>query len=227
MDSLETLRDLVAALVPGGIAFAVAVPEVWNGTLPPAEEIFVAGATLKRKREFGAGRTCARLALQQLGCEAVALPSGADRYPVWPAGVVGSISHCDGCAVAVVARRERAASLGVDVERSGRVGERLLADITTRGERRHVRDLGGSSGCDWSTLAFSAKESFYKCYRPVVKQELNFHDVEVQFDLLEGTFVARLVNPNRPPLLGRSSIAGRFSCDASHVATGIFVTGDC
>src|SRR5688572_29707947 len=58
------------------------------------------GAVPKRQAEFRAGRYCAMTALTALdarfaGCEVGRADSGA---PVWPAGIVGSISHSDGMA---------------------------------------------------------------------------------------------------------------------------------
>ncbi|MGX9147748.1 hypothetical protein [Mesorhizobium sp. 128a] len=48
--------------------------------------------SLRRRREFGWGRHHAREALRHLGFAPVAILS-RDRAPLWPSGVVGSISH--------------------------------------------------------------------------------------------------------------------------------------
>jgi 4'-phosphopantetheinyl transferase EntD len=69
------------------------------GTL--AGELFAEEASLlgpgsveKRWREFAAGRSCARKALAASGHAPVAVLQGAGREPVWPQGIVGSITHC-------------------------------------------------------------------------------------------------------------------------------------
>jgi 4'-phosphopantetheinyl transferase EntD len=76
--------------------------------LTPEERLLVpADAASKRIAEFGLGRKCGREALRLLG----AWPGGAsppsilrrDRMPVWPAGIVGSIAHSHGAAIATVA----------------------------------------------------------------------------------------------------------------------------
>ncbi|WP_158300908.1 4'-phosphopantetheinyl transferase [Chromobacterium sp. ATCC 53434] len=94
--------------------------------LPPS----LSGAVARRKAAYLAGRYCAMQALSQAGhplpCE---LPIGEDRSPVWPAGLVGSITHTEGLAAAVVASAGDARGLGIDAERI--IGEqtcRLLRD---------------------------------------------------------------------------------------------------
>ncbi|MEI8635195.1 hypothetical protein P4S72_30355 [Vibrio sp. PP-XX7] len=60
-------------------------------------------AVLKRKCEFLAGRLCAKRAMAECGINAeTTLGIGEHREPLWPEGVIGSISHCDTQAVAVV-----------------------------------------------------------------------------------------------------------------------------
>jgi 4'-phosphopantetheinyl transferase EntD len=69
----------------------------------PEEEAMVARAVGKRRREFSTARACARDALVELGEPPQAIPTGPKGEPLWPPGVVGSITHCDGyraCAVA-------------------------------------------------------------------------------------------------------------------------------
>src|SRR5208283_1858886 len=60
-------------------------------------------ATAKRVGEFLAGRFCARAAIEALaGAPVELLPRGPDGCPVWPPGLVGSISHTDRFATAAV-----------------------------------------------------------------------------------------------------------------------------
>src|SRR5277367_2552834 len=63
-------------------------------------------AVRARRTEFLAGRACARSALRKLadGRADDAIPIGPDRAPVWPAGIVGAITHAHGFAAAAVAR---------------------------------------------------------------------------------------------------------------------------
>ena len=49
----------------------------------------------KRLSDFATGRYCAMKALEQFGIQDAIIPIGEDRAPIWPEGIVGSISHCD------------------------------------------------------------------------------------------------------------------------------------
>src|SRR5690606_3948746 len=64
--------------------------------IPPARGL------AKRQSEFLAGRLCAREALACLTQQRSIPAVGEDGAPQWPAGVVGSITHGAGLALAVV-----------------------------------------------------------------------------------------------------------------------------
>ena len=144
------------------------------------------GAIDKRRREYLAGRIAARLALGELlGARASRGGLGADEddVPLWPEGVVGSISHGAGAGFAAVAATNRYVGLGVDVERvvsagqAARLGPRVLT-----GRERELRHggNGGLTEAEMFTLAFSAKESAYKALFPVHRRVLGFSDVELE-----------------------------------------------
>ncbi|MGC0154354.1 4'-phosphopantetheinyl transferase family protein [Chromobacterium vaccinii] len=146
--------------------------------LPPS----LSGAVARRKAAYLAGRYCAMQALSQAGhplpCE---LPIGEDRSPVWPVGLVGSITHTEGLAAAVVASAGDARGLGIDAERI--IGEqtcRLLRDQIV-GEREWRLRGDGSIWSDrlFCTMVFSAKESVFKCLYPQVGKYFDFLDVEI------------------------------------------------
>ena len=144
------------------------------------------GAIDKRRREYLAGRISARRALRAL--LGAAVPEGGvaadeDDVPLWPEGVVGSISHGAGYGFAAVAAANRYRGLGVDVERvvsprqAARLGRRVLTDREL--ELRHGGN-GGLTEEEMFTLAFSAKESAYKALFPVHRRVLGFSDVELE-----------------------------------------------
>jgi 4'-phosphopantetheinyl transferase EntD len=148
-----------------------------EGATPFAEEMaIVAGAVDKRRREFHAGRSCARLALARLGIADVPIPAGPRREPIWPSGVVGSITHCPGYVAAAVALAADLAALGIDAEERGAAGEDVEAFVCTPAERDRYRASGPEC---WRTLVFSAKESLFKALYPLRRFELDFADVEV------------------------------------------------
>jgi len=116
-------------------------------TLRAEEARDVARAVPKRVAEFATGRACARRALAELGVTGFALRVGADREPLWPEGLTGSITHTSGFCGVVVAEKTAALSLGVD---------RSVA---------------------MASVLFSAKEAFFKCQFPLTREWLNFGDV--------------------------------------------------
>ena len=115
-------------------------------------------AVTKRRAEHLAGRQAAFYALKAHGISHIA-GIGERRRPLWPDGWFGSISHCEGSALAAVAKRP----VGVDIENimEEEQAEALASGIVNAGERAVL----AGSGLPFTlalTLAFSAKESLYK-----------------------------------------------------------------
>ena len=216
---------MIETLFPEGVVAMRAAEAMWSGRLDPAEEAGVAGWAEKRRREFTAGRVCARRALEKLGIEGFALLREPDRTPRWPEGVVGSISHCgDYCGVAV-ARREHAIALGFDAEREGALELRTLERVCTEAERERLESLPPESEIDWGTLHFCAKESVYKSYYPLARTVLGFHDVELEIDPDAGAFHATLIRDDAPAAAGRREFRGRFARDAGYLLTAVHIGG--
>lgn len=134
----------------------------------------------KRLADFSTGRYCALKALEQLGIHDAIIPIGEDRAPVWPEGIVGSISHCDSLTGAVVARRSDHISLGLDIEEIGRVTPDLWDLVFTENEKNYLSGLSDEDKRVQSTAIFSIKEAFYKFQHPLTKTFLDFLDVEVE-----------------------------------------------
>jgi len=184
----------------------------------PEEEERIGRAVPSRRAEFRCGRRCAREALGRLGVEPVAIPSGPDRAPQWPPGIVGSLSHCDGLCAAVVARRGRIAGLGLDIESAEPLDVELIRRICTPAEAARLDPTAPGFA---AKLAFSAKEAVYKCLYPSVRRLLPFHAVEIRLDLARGCFEADLpgLEPGEPPpgrLRGRIRVAeGYVWCGAA------------
>ncbi len=221
---------MIETLFPPEVVTLSATPEIWSGALLPEEEACLSPrAVEKRRREFTAGRVCARAALERLGIRGVPLRAGPDRAPVWPPGVVGSLSHCpDYCGVAV-ARRGAIAGLGFDAERLRPLGDRVVALICSEGERAHLASLPGLTPALWAMVVFCAKESAYKCQHPLTGMALGFKDVEILLDPRAGSFAATILGGHAPdgnrarPAL--RELRGRFARDGEHVFAGLTLTG--
>ncbi|MGC4804527.1 4'-phosphopantetheinyl transferase family protein [Micromonospora sp. DT233] len=211
------MRDLL----PAEVAVAVAEADDWAGELLPEERACLGErAVQSRRRDFTAGRVCARRALTRLGVPAVAVPSAPDRAPVWPPGVVGTITHTPGYCAAAAARADRVRSVGMDAE-----GHRELNDGVRRliGLPEEWDDCARlPTGVSWPVVLFSAKETIYKVWHPVVGTWLDFLDARVTLDPESGLFTAR-ISPARlaaapvpdPP----ATITGRFAVDGDLVRT--------
>ncbi|GIE93935.1 4'-phosphopantetheinyl transferase family protein [Paractinoplanes rishiriensis] len=205
--------------------FAVAV-EAFDDLTPaplfPEEEREVAKAVEKRRNEFATGRRCARAALAGLGHPPVAVPVGERRSPVWPAGVVGSITHCTGYRAAVVAADGRAWSVGVDAENNEPIPEGVLGAVAGGTERAAVADLlARDPKVCWDRLLFSAKESVYKVCFPLIRRFMEFDAAVVTLDP-GGTFAARLTVPG-PVLDGIevTELSGRWTAGRGLLLTAI------
>jgi len=162
----------------------------------PEEESVVGSAVEKRRREFITARACAREALAQLGQLGQPVPSGSRGQPLWPAGVVGSITHCDGYRACAVARATDLVTVGVDAEPNQPLPDGLLEDIALPEERDWLRHLARQApAVRWDRLLFSIKESIYKAWFPLAERWLGFEDAVVAIDPQRETFSASLLVP--------------------------------
>ena len=151
----------------------------------------------KRIADFSTGRYCAIKALEQLGIQGAIIPIGEDRAPIWPKGIVGSISHCDSLIGAIVAKNSDHISLGLDIEEIGRVTPDLWDLVFTENEKNYLSGFSDEEKHVQSTTVFSIKEAFYKFQHPLTKTFLDFLDVEAALPDLTGVHVlADFIDPN-------------------------------
>ena len=181
---------LVRGLFPDDVA--VVVSEIGDVTseLLAEEAAHVAKAVPKRQREFARGRVNARQALGELGVAGVSLLVGSMREPLWPDGIVGSITHDNRLCVVAVARGEKYAGLGVDIEPDAPLEPEVAARIWSPAEAEQAARRTDMTPALASRLVFSAKEAFYKCQFPLTRTFLGFMEVSVA--LGDGTFEVRL-----------------------------------
>jgi 4'-phosphopantetheinyl transferase EntD len=183
-----------------------------DAALYPEEEAVVARAVEKRRREFITARACAREALAQLGRPPQPILPGPRGEPLWPVGIVGSITHCEGYRACAAAPAGELATIGVDAEPNQPLPEGLLGDIALPEERVLLRELGRQGpGTHWDRLLFSIKESVYKAWFPLAERWLGFEDAVVAIDPRQESFSARLLVPG-PSFDGRElrSFHGRW-----------------
>ncbi|MFS2008233.1 4'-phosphopantetheinyl transferase [Duganella sp. CT11-25] len=143
--------------------------------------VHIRRSVLKRQCEYFHGRLAARHALLAIGVGETNIGSDALRAPVFPAAVVGSISHIDSLAIAAVMPSGQWNGLGLDVER--RMAAPDLADAATvflcAEEERVLRSAALPYEMA-ATMAFSAKESFYKAVSRHCGRVLEFSALRLQ-----------------------------------------------
>lgn len=130
-------------------------------------------ASAKRRLDFAIGRIAARRALHALAADVEAIPIDVDGRPRWPAGIVGSIAHSEGLAVASAACGKRLRGHGIDMEPLSRhIGPQAEKWILTEKERCWI---GEAEAVHWPLILFCAKEATYKAFSAVA--DLGFQDV--------------------------------------------------
>ena len=179
---------------------AVAAVETFHDPLPldllPEEVAHIAGAVDTRRREFATVRRCARDALLVLGVEPAPILPGPRGSPGWPAGIVGSMTHCSGYRAAAVARSDELVTIGVDAEPHEPLADEILEVVTVADERAALAQLTRRRPeINWGLIVFSAKESVYKAWFPLMLRWLDFDEAVVTIDPGAGTFTARLRVP--------------------------------
>jgi 4'-phosphopantetheinyl transferase EntD len=197
----------------------------FSGLLLREEEESLEPNTVQKRREsFKAGRTCARNALRVLGVPEVPILRGRDREPIWPHGVVGSITHCDGYCAAALAHDRDFVSLGIDAETNDPLPDEIIKLVALEAEINWLRRAPKSSFC-WDKLLFSIKESVYKTWYPVTRRWLGFEQVLVTIEPESSSFIASVLSPasvETPRDL--LSFQGRYLMEKSLIVTAICVS---
>ncbi|HET9933653.1 MAG TPA: 4'-phosphopantetheinyl transferase superfamily protein [Polyangiaceae bacterium] len=182
----------------------------------PAEEALIERAVEKRKREFRKARACARSLLHEFGVREFPLLSGPQREPLWPEGLIGSVTHTDGlCAVAVASRRLYA-GIGIDVEPAEPLSERIANRVCSAEELAIARAQNELDALTLARVLFSAKEAFYKAQFCVTQKFLGFSDVAVELGG-NGVFFVRVVADVAE--LANTQFVGRWASRGGFVLT--------
>lgn len=173
----------------------------------------------KRRIEFKAGRQCAAQVLGRLEVprDARWLVRATDGSPVWPEGIVGSISHTDGVAIAVAGRRQDYRGLGVDIERISYRTFEFVQRVCRKEDIENVVENPWVSVEQTITMLFSIRESFYKCIYPVLHLDLDFHDCVVDVDFLNCRFQAKLFSQLEAFAANTLNVHGRMVWGGEYV----------
>ena len=185
-----------------------------------------------RLADFGTGRVCAHEALCALGIPATTIGVGEGREPLWPNGVVGSISHCRGIAAAAVSNDLNCLGLGLDIEPVSALERDVVRLICTDAEiawidevcckrpavlTRCFAEIEDYQSAHLACLLFSIKEAIFKCYFPVYRHWFEFRQATVCLSLETGSWRVEL-DPQLPfaKLPDDRHLCGRFRIFAGY-----------
>jgi len=199
--------------------------ENFEGEIYPEEEVLIFNAVEKRKKEFTVGRLCAKKALSEFGIYCYPVLMNKDRSPIWPEGIVGSITHTmDYCGIAL-ARKDRIRSVGLDAEIIDEVKEEYREIICSKDELDWIFQLPSRERQRYLSLFFSAKECFYKFQYPLTREWVGFKEVRVLIeDIKTHEFKIILLKDINEQFRRNRFFNGNYFMNNRHVVTGMFLT---
>jgi 4'-phosphopantetheinyl transferase EntD len=153
-------------LLPRDVAISAGPLLIDAPALTAREETSAGAMDASRTLEFKTGRAYAKRALSKLGCCPVELAVGADKAPLWPAGVSGSITHTTGTAgghvAAAVARTDAVSRIGIDAEVNRALHPATWEQFLTGNELAKVRELPVGSRATIVLTIWCVKEAAAK-----------------------------------------------------------------
>ncbi|WP_221923002.1 4'-phosphopantetheinyl transferase family protein [Corynebacterium parakroppenstedtii] len=212
----------------------------WDA-LHPQERAYVGDAVPLRRAQFADARACARNALTDLighDHADTVIAKGERGMPLFPHGIVGSLTHTTGFRAAVVARTNTLKSIGVDAEVAKPLPDGVSNVVLTPRDLQNiaaVRQHGqqdvqhnksdprfSSTEKILETVVFSAKEALYKSWFPLTHVFLDFAeaDIELRHD---GTLTASVHHDAACGTAPRT-IRGRWMVSSGYVVTSTWIT---
>jgi enterobactin synthetase component D len=139
----------------------------------------IGSSVRSRQVAYIGGRLGAERCIDRLGMTGSGeVGRGLSGEPLWPTGVLGSITHTRRQAHAVVVPTLSCLAIGIDSEDLTFPAQDLAPVICTEFERRSwIRDAPNAHLV--TTLIFCVKEAFYKALHPVVGRFVDFNEIEV------------------------------------------------
>jgi 4'-phosphopantetheinyl transferase EntD len=215
---------MIDRLLPAGVSAVAVRGDDPDAVLFPEESALLERTAPARRAEFATARHCARQALRRIGIPDGPIPRGDKREPLWPVGIVGSITHCTGYRAAAVAHAADMLTIGIDAEPHAALPDGVDRRVMDDTERAWVAQAPADT--HWGRLIFSAKESVYKAWFPLAQCWLGFDEATVTInpafgDPASGSFRARLLID--PPAGVPAVFDGRYLIEDGLVVTAIAV----
>lgn len=205
------LSNLVAAAFSVPVSIGVCeIASADEQKLHDVERHALQNAVPKRRREFAAGRIAARQALRR----EVAIEAGADRAPIWPVGLVGSISHDEHWAIAAV--HEGAKMLGLDLEAREALPGEVWNTVLMPSEFEWCQSQTNPGIA--AREIFCIKEACYKAQYPISRKLFGFEMFTVQ--IFGNDFEAVFQN-HAAPFKPGSTLRGRIVRDDTRIISAV------
>jgi 4'-phosphopantetheinyl transferase EntD len=207
----EAMIPALGRVLPSGTGVGWTDPGI-GYALMPGEGL--PRAILPRLREFAAGRHAARLAMRNIGLPAAAIPHGPDRAPVWPAGVIGSITHTATACLAVSMRIGSQRGIGVDLEPSLPLPPTLWDTVLLPQEHASVLQVDDHHRGLVALRLFCAKEAIFKAHYPLTRALVGFEVMAVS--LIGATFTG-VFQTALPPFGRGDRVQGQILQGGGHI----------
>ena len=159
-------------------------------------------------------------ALSALGIRDFPLLNDSDGVPIWPDGVVGSLSHCECYCGVAVARKGRIRSVGFDAEPASPLPMELRSLICSEKEIAWIKRQPPPTYGDWYKLFFCAKESTFKAFFPIVRLPFDFWELEIELQPGSNGFA---VSCSSHCDVTTGQLLGRFYISDRHILTGVTI----
>ncbi|MFV1982154.1 MAG: 4'-phosphopantetheinyl transferase [Thiohalomonadales bacterium] len=214
---------MINTLIPDNIACEIVYENISPSEVYSAERLIIMKASLNRKQEFLRGRNCAHQAIKKLNyANQKPILIGKNREPVWPPGLIGSITHCNGYCAAVVAKLNDITGVGIDAELNTNLKKTIISKTQTDSEIIRNSELLSENNICINKLVFSAKESVFKFIHPFIMKYINFKDIEICVDLKTRTFSTSFLKSDLYSRFKNSNLIGKFDFNNKHIVTCIF-----
>jgi len=184
---------------------------------------FLKQARPARRRDYLAGRRCAREALARLGIPNASPPAvGNGGRPEWPAGTVGSITHTEAFAGALVGWSRDFQAIGFDAQSwipAARMGN-VAAAVLSPTEQQMLHSHAAGSPERVFTGMFSAKESVMKWFGNGTGRSLDWLEIQIALPpVLDAPQLFSFSLPQVPGFNEATPGMGRFWFDDTRVYT--------
>ncbi|MBW1902619.1 MAG: 4'-phosphopantetheinyl transferase superfamily protein [Deltaproteobacteria bacterium] len=217
-------RAVFQNLLPPNIIVEESKIEDAQGLLFPDEEVLIARAVEKRRKEFTAGRTCLRNVLAKLGVSNGPILQNKMRSPQIPQGYTATITHSGELCAAAAVKKGEIEAIGIDVEEHSALEPNIEKMILVPNEQMMINDLPNRGSVHWEKVIFSAKESFYKAYFQITEQYLDYLEAEFLIEPENQRLSCHLLIPSPVSDLEGRTFQGKYKIADGYVFTAFAIS---